>query len=329
LSTFSVVIPYYKGADSIAEAVESVLAQTRPPEEIVIVDDGSPDDLDAALGGLRDEVRIVRKANGGISSAMNAATAAARCEWVVQLDQDDAFLPDRLAAIEAAIRADPAADVVATDAVVEFDGDPVTVLSAVNPFRAERQRLGIIEGCFFLWPAVRKPRLEAIGGYDEAFAVMQDWECFIRLVLDGARVAFVPEPLYRWRLTPGSRSSADGVENAEALIALMEKTLRHPGLEPDERAAAEGALAAQWRRLDLERAHLAVRNGGPGARARSWRLVTGRGFSPSSRAKAAVAVVSPALARRFIEGRTRRDPGAEALAARGFRRPAAGSRRDD
>jgi Glycosyl transferase family 2 len=329
VSGFSVVIPYYKGADSIVEAVESVLAQTRPADEIVIVDDGSPDDLEAALGGLTDRVRIVRKPNGGISSAMNAATAAARFEWVVQLDQDDAFLPNRIEAIAAAIEADPEADIVATDAVVEFAGEPVTALSAVNPFRVEGQRLAIIGGCFFLWPAVRKPRLEAIGGYDESFAVMQDWECFIRLVLDGARVAFVPEPLYRWRLTPGSRSSSDGIENAEALIRLMEKTLAHPGLDAAERADAEQALAAQWRRLDLERAHLAVRGGAPDARRRSRRLVTGPGFSASSRAKALIAVASPGLARRFIEGRTERDPGAEALAARGFRRPDAVRTRED
>ena len=321
MSSFSVVIPYYRGAGSIAEAVESVLAQTRSAEEIVIVDDGSPDDLEAALGELVERVRIVRKSNGGISSAMNAATATARFEWVVQLDQDDAFDPTRLEAIATAIEATPGADVIATDAAVEFAGETVTALSAVNPFRLEDQRTAIIGGCFFLWPAVRKRRLEAVGGYDESFVVMQDWECFIRLILDGAAVAFVPEPLYRWRLTPGSRSSSDGVENAEALIRLMEKTLAHPDLGAAEKAEATRSLAAQWRRLDLERAHLAVRSGTPDARSRSWKLVVGRGFSPSSRAKALVAVVSPALARRFIENRTERDPGAEALAARGFRRP--------
>ena len=78
----------------------------------------------------------------------------------------------------------------------------MTTLGAVQPFRAENQRTSIIEGCFILWPAIRRSRLLAIGGYDESFPVMQDWECFIRLVLDGAKVAYVPETLYRWRLTP-------------------------------------------------------------------------------------------------------------------------------
>src|SRR5665213_142373 len=71
--TLSVVIPYYRGADVIADAVESVLAQTLQPAEIVICDDGSPDDLAAALGSLCAKVKIVRQPNGGIASAMNTA----------------------------------------------------------------------------------------------------------------------------------------------------------------------------------------------------------------------------------------------------------------
>ncbi|MCW3017909.1 MAG: hypothetical protein JWN10_217, partial [Solirubrobacterales bacterium] len=62
--SLSVVIPYYRGAAVIGEAVESVLAQTLAPLEIVICDDGSPDDLDAALGELRDRVVVVRQENG-------------------------------------------------------------------------------------------------------------------------------------------------------------------------------------------------------------------------------------------------------------------------
>jgi cellulose synthase/poly-beta-1,6-N-acetylglucosamine synthase-like glycosyltransferase len=289
--------------------------------EIVICDDGSPDDLEGALGAMGSEVKVVRKSNGGISSAMNAATEAAAGDFLVQIDQDDAFLPGRLEAIVAAIAANPGADLIATDAVIEFDGEPVVNLSEVQPFQAEDQRLAILGGCFFLWPAIRRSRLIAVGGYDESFPVMQDWECFIRLVLDGATVAYVPEPLYRWRLTPGSRSSSDGIENAEALIRMMGKTVANTRLGPEERAAAERSLAAQRRRLPLERAHHALQTGAPSSRQLSAELVSGRGFSLSTRAKAAVALVSPGLARRFVGERAERDPGAEALARRGFRRP--------
>lgn len=319
MGSLSVVIPYYRGADSIADAVRSVLDQTRPADEIVIVDDGSPDDLEAALGELRDRVRIVRKENGGISSAMNAATAAAAGEWVVQLDQDDAFLPTRLEAIAAAAREHPEAEIVATGALIELEGRVVHTLS-VPSYPPAEQRLAIIGDPYFLWPAVKRSRLLAIGGYDEDFAVMQDWDCFIRLVLDGALVAAVDEPLYRWRLTLGSRSSSDALENADALVRLMEKTLRHPGLGEREREAAAEALRAQRMRVTLERANHSVRNGGPGARRDSLAVAGDGAFLAKTRAKAAVAVVSPALARWLGSQRSRLDPAREALTARGFER---------
>ena len=319
--SLSVVIPYYRGAATISAAVESVLAQTRPADEIVICDDGSPDDLEAALGALRGEVKIIRKENGGISSAMNATTDAASGEFLVQLDQDDAFLPLRLEAIADAAVACPDADIVATDAIVEYQGEHVATLGEVHPFRDGNQRLAILGSCFFLWPAIRRSRLLAVGGYDESFAVMQDWECFIRLILAGARVAWVDEPLYRWRLTHGSRSSRDGIENAQALIRMMTKTLAGTDLSPSERREALKALASHRRKMATERAHLAVEAGSWEARRRSLELVFGRGFSRGTRAKAAAAVVSPTLARRAISGRQRREPGAEALVRRGFPRP--------
>lgn len=316
--TLSVVVPYYRGAEFIGEAIQSVLDQTLPPDEIVICDDGSPDDLEAALGPLCEQVEIVRKENGGISSAMNAAATAARGEFLVQLDQDDVFMPRRLEAIASTAREHSDADVIATDAIVEYDGKRVAQLSDLHRFQWTDQRRALLTSCFVLWPAIRRSRLLAIGGYDESFPVMQDWECFIRLALDGASIAYVEEPLYRWRLTPGSRSSEDGVANAKALIEMMTKTLASPALTPEERQIAQKALESHHRRMALERAHLAVEDGLSDARRRSLGLLTGLGFSRSTRAKAAIAVLSPWLARTFIVRRRDRDPGADALAARGF-----------
>ena len=188
----------------------------------------------------------------------------------------------------------------------------------MRSFPPSEQRLAIIGDCYFLWPAVRRERLLAVGGYDEEFAVMQDWECFIRLVLDGALTAIVSEPLYRWRLTPGSRSSADGIENADALVRLMEKTLRYPDLDEAEREAVEGALVWQRRRMKMELAGHAVRSGEPGARRLSRAVAEDGALKLATRAKAAVAMLSPTLARRLAARRSRLDPGAEALARRGF-----------
>ncbi len=320
--TLSVVIPYYRGAAVIAEAVESVLAQTLAADEIVICDDGSPDDLSGALGALCERVTIVRQPNGGIASAMNAATHAASGEYLVQLDQDDAFLPRRLEAIAATLAARPDVDIVATDAIIELDRVQVATLEAVDPFPRTDERTAILRTCTFLWPAIRRSLLVEAGGYDTSFAVMQDWECFARLVLRGALTEFVDEPLYRWRLTPGSRSSRDRVANIDAQVRMTAKILAESPLGPAERGAAESLLVHRRAWLAREQARHAIETGGSDARRRSLDLVVGGGFDRATRAKAGVAVLSPRLAARFIAGRRRRaDPAVEALAQRGFPAP--------
>ncbi len=67
----SVIIPAFRAAHTIARAIDSVLAQTRVPDEIIVVDDGSPDDLATALAQYSDRVALIRKTNGGAASAQS------------------------------------------------------------------------------------------------------------------------------------------------------------------------------------------------------------------------------------------------------------------
>ncbi len=318
--TLSVFIPYFRGADVIYHAIESVVTQTLAPDEIVICDDGSPDNLEAALGSLLPRVRIVRKQNGGVGSAMKAASEAASGEFVVQLDQDDVFEPERLEAIAAMVAARPDVDVIATDALIEFNGEPLATFNQEVPFRDEDQRLAILSNCFFTWPAIRRSRLLAVGGYDATFKCIADWDCHIRLVLGGAIVAYIDRPLYRWRLSPGSLLSDGGALDRE-LIRALNTALASDELNSAERAVAKASIAARHRDIQRLEARSAIEYKRRGARRRSLRLVLGRGFSPPTRAKAAIAVVSPALARRFLARRADRDPAGEALASRLLRRP--------
>ena len=318
----SILITYFNGADVICDAVRSVLEQTVAPHQIVICDDGSSDDLATALGPLGEHVNVVRKENGGTGSALNAAMAAADGDYVVQLDQDDAFAPRRVEAIAAVLAARPELDIVSTDAVIEHGPRRVTTLAAIDPYPTSDQRTAMIATCTFLWPAVRRSLLAESGGWDESFKVIEDWECWLRLVLGGARVAYVHDPLYRWRLTPGSRSSSNRAAHFEDQVHLTEKALAHPSLSAEERGAAESLLAARRRSLARERARQALETNASDARRRSLSLVTGDGFDRATRAKAAVAVLSPGIAERFIaRRRVCSDPAHEALAERGFRLP--------
>src|ERR1700722_14569573 len=97
----SVVIPTYNRADLLPRAIESALAQTRPPAEVVIVDDGSTDDTASVVAQYAhrdaDRVRLLRVPNGGVARARNAGLAATRSEWIALLDSDDVWAPDKLA----------------------------------------------------------------------------------------------------------------------------------------------------------------------------------------------------------------------------------------
>jgi glycosyltransferase involved in cell wall biosynthesis len=92
----SVVIPAYRAANTIGRAVDSALSQTKLPLEIVIVDDGSPDDLPAALAKYGDRVTVVRQANQGAASARNRGIEQARGEFLAFLDADDYWEPVKL-----------------------------------------------------------------------------------------------------------------------------------------------------------------------------------------------------------------------------------------
>ena len=97
--TIAAVIPLYNGGDFIEEAIHSVLEQTRPADEIIVVDDGSTDDGPSKIERLaaKHPITLLRKRNGGQSSARNVAIKHSQCEYIAFLDQDDVWYDDHLA----------------------------------------------------------------------------------------------------------------------------------------------------------------------------------------------------------------------------------------
>lgn len=115
--SISVVIPAYNAAATLARAIESVLAQTWPAHQIVVVDDGSADrtadvarQLKDGAGG--DRIRVLQQPNAGPSAARNRGVAEATGEWVAFLDADDWYYPERLELHARMIQADPELDFV-------------------------------------------------------------------------------------------------------------------------------------------------------------------------------------------------------------------------
>ncbi len=109
--TVAAVVRVHNGQAHVAATLAAILAQTRVPDEVLVVDDGSTDDTPAVLAGFGDAIRVVRQPNGGLASAFDRAIAEARCDYVANCDADDLWEPDKLERQLAALRRHPEIDV--------------------------------------------------------------------------------------------------------------------------------------------------------------------------------------------------------------------------
>jgi glycosyltransferase involved in cell wall biosynthesis len=109
----SAIIPAYNRAAYIAEAIESALGQTRLPDEIVVIDDGSTDRTAEIARAFGEKVRCISQQNQGIGGARNAGLSAACGDWIAFLDSDDLWLKQKLELQLTFLRANPGVDLVA------------------------------------------------------------------------------------------------------------------------------------------------------------------------------------------------------------------------
>jgi GT2 family glycosyltransferase len=301
--TFSVVIPAYQAAATIAKAVSSALEQTHTPHEVIVVDDGSTDDLAGALRPFEDRIEVVGKPNGGVASARNAGLATTTGEFMSVLDADDRFHPRRLEALAALAVHRPDLDLLATDARFLVGDKQAGSFLADNPFATRDQRSAILRSCFVGgWPAVRVARLREIGGFDEELDVGVDWDCWLRLILAGSRAGLVAHPYYDYVLHADALTS-NRARSLWGRVKLLEKATSNPDLRPRERPLL--AREIRRRRSDAIREEARVAAQGNGSRRRLLRLAALPGVEPRARAEAAVSAAAPRLARRFARGRRR------------------------
>ena len=111
------VIPTYNRRHTLARAIDSVLQQSDPVDELIVVDDGSTDGTADFVRQTYPSVQLIRQDNRGVSGARNTGIRAARGTWIALLDSDDSWLPDKMASIRAAFAQQPQFDLYHSDEI--------------------------------------------------------------------------------------------------------------------------------------------------------------------------------------------------------------------
>jgi len=306
-ASFSVCLPAYQAAPWIGAALDSVAGQTYPAHEIIVCDDGSTDDLDAALAPYADRVKLLRQPNRGAAAARNMAAAEATGDFVAFLDPDDRFAPHRLERLAQLAQVRPDLDILTTDAYIEFDGGVIgRYYTGENRFVVDDQRQGILSANFlFGLLAVRRTALAAVGGFDESFVHVEDWDCWIRLIFAGARAGLVDEPLAYYTLRQGS-STSSRLGLLQGRQASLARARARDDLSDAERHVVQKSLAEATRAAMLEELKEMLVLGAPEVRRRAWEVAASADAGVGGRLKALAAAAFPGAAGSLLR-RQRRD----------------------
>jgi len=244
--SFSALIPTFNRSTLIQETLDSLLAQKRPFEQMIVVDDGSTDDTSQVIASRYPSCRYIKQPHGHVQRARNAGISAAGTDWVVLCDSDDLLTPDYLAELAGLIAANPRLDVVYANHTTF--GDRRFLLedrfASVPDFWADLEDTGtaflgggpamaakVVGTKGFLWPtglAVRCGFFARVGMYDERMAGLpaEDLEFTLRAIA-GGRAGFLKQPLARIREHAGNISHVDALIHLGGTIEVLQFALDH------------------------------------------------------------------------------------------------------
>lgn len=209
-SRVSVVIPTYNRARYIEECLDSLLAQSVAPMEIIVVDDGSTDDTAQRLAKYGERIVYLKKDNGGKPNALNMAMPLARGDYLWLFDDDDVALPDAIEKRLAILQRDATVGFVYSSHYLGHDGADGKIARRARhdvPAIADDDfYLQLMQGCYFMLQSVlaRREVFAAAGQFDPTLVAGEDYDMMIRMARL-ARGALLPEPTFIFRQHAGLR----------------------------------------------------------------------------------------------------------------------------
>ena len=231
--TVAVLIPTYNRWALLHETVASLLAQTRTPNRILVIDDGCDEDLSAGLTRLDTSISCLRKANGGKAAALNFGLQYVVEDAVWIFDDDDLARPDALEKLEAAMLRDPSLDY-AYGGFVLFEINEVTAEKTLRPFEMESvQGLqtypALLERSFIFQGAmlVRTEGLRRVGHFDESLIRCQDYDSILRIarVLKGVQIPDIVFEQRHHRGLRGSRAQPIQIDQVDVAVRRFDQII--------------------------------------------------------------------------------------------------------
>jgi len=220
LPRVTTVVPVFNGARYLAETLESLLAQTFPAIEILVVDDGSTDESSAVASGYSPRVTLLRQDNRGQAAALNAGLAAARGDFVSFLDADDVWLPDKAARQVARFEARPdlgySVTRIANFLSPEYAGQAARLDPALF-----RDTPGYVVSTLM----ARRAVFETIGGFDDSLIHANKTEWFLRARNRGVPGEEIPEVMVRRRLHATNQSQMHARRSLDEYLRLVKTSL--------------------------------------------------------------------------------------------------------
>ncbi len=218
----SVIVPLYNASAYIVEALESVLASSYRPLEIVVVDDGSKDDslnVAQAYSKAHAEVRVLTQANAGASAARNHAIRESRGVYILPVDADNRIHPLYIEEAVAVLEARPEVKVVSCRA--EFFGARKGVWITPPFSHALLARKNMIDTCAMY----RRADWDRTLGYNEQCAAREDWDLWLSLFESGGEFVRLPDIRLYYRVREGSKRIQDRALKHKLIEQI---NLRHP-----------------------------------------------------------------------------------------------------
>ncbi len=178
----SVVIPSYNRLPVLISAIESVLAQSSPVDEIIVVDDGSTDDTASQINTLYPQVNYIYQQNSGVSAARNYGICQAQHSWIALLDSDDSWLPDKIEKVRTAQQQQPDFSLFHSDEIWIRNGVRVNAMN-------KHQKSGgwIFRQCLpmcVISPSavvMKRELFDDVGLFDESLPACEDYDLWLRI----------------------------------------------------------------------------------------------------------------------------------------------------